>query len=324
MPRTVAKVASLALSGVLILVLAAFGFAVSVIHAPGPAAADTTVVLPRGTNLNAIATLLADHTVIRSAPVFALWVRVSGQGGLLRAGEYRFPAHATGVDVARMLVEGRTLKHRVTIPEGLTSAQALALVTAADALQGDLPRGMAEGALLPETYQYEWGDTRAALVARMQKAMADLTAELWAARDASVTLTAPAQAVTLASIVERETAVADERPLVAGVFLNRLRLGMRLQSDPTVAFALQQLGRADAPLTRDDLEIDSPYNTYRVKGLPPGPIANPGRAALFAVLHPTATNALYFVADGTGGHVFAATLDEHNRNVARFRALRGD
>ena len=324
MPRAVVRVASLALSGVLVLALAGLGVAVSQVHAPGPAAADTTLVLARGLNLGAIAGRLESQGVIANAPIFSLWVRVSGAASRLRAGEYRFPAHVAGVDVARMLTEGRTLKHKLTVPAGLTTPNVLALLANAEALQGEVPREVAEGALMPETYQYEWGDTRAALVARMERGMADLVAELWAKRDLEVALTTAAQAVTLASIIERETARADERPRVAAVFLNRLRMGMRLQSDPTVAYALAQMGRPEAPLTRDDLDIDHPFNTYRVRGLPPGPIANPGRASLVAVLHPIASNDLYFVADGTGGHAFAATLEEHNRNVARLRALRGD
>ncbi len=325
MVRTGLRLLSLAFSLVLALGLAGLALTISAVQAPGPATTDVTVQLPRGSGLNAIASVLETSGVIRSHQLFALWVRASGNDEALRAGEYRFDAGTTGANVARQLIEGRTFKRRLTIPEGLTTERALALVDEAPALQGAAPIGIAEGMLLPETYQYEWGDTRAALVTRMQRAHSELLASLWPDRADGLNLQSPEQAVILASIVERETGVASERPRIAAVFLNRLRLGMRLQSDPTVEYGLKLRGRADGvPLTRDDLETDTPYNTYRIRALPPGPIANPGRAALVAVLHPAATNELYFVADGTGGHAFATTLDEHNRNVARYRAIRGD
>ena len=317
------RLASLALSLVLALALAAFALAISWAHVRGPSTTDTIVALPRGMGLPAIAATLADSGVIRSAPLFALWLRASGGADALRAGEYRIPAGASGADVADTLIRGATYKRRVTIPEGVTTERALAVIAEAPALQGAAPAGLTEGALLPETYQYEWGDTRAALVARMQRAQTDLLAALWQQRAANLPLQTAEQALVLASIVERETGVADERPRIAGVFLNRLRMGMRLQSDPTVEYGLRLRGRPEGQvLTRDDLETETPYNTYRIRGLPPGPIANPGRAAIAAVLQPAATNELYFVADGTGRHAFAVTLEEHNRNVARYRALR--
>jgi UPF0755 protein len=176
--------------------------------------------------------------------------------------------------------------------------------------------------VLPETYAYQWGDSRTALLRRAEAAMATLLAELWAHRAPNLPLDSPGEAVTLASIVERETGLAEERPRVAAVFINRLRRGMRLQSDPTVAYAATGGAVAlDRALSRADLDRDHPYNTYRNPGLPPGPIAAPGREALRAVLNPPATEELYFVADGSGGHAFARTLEEHNRNVARWRDL---
>ena len=221
------------------------------------------------------------------------------------------------------LVAGKTVVHRLTVTEGMTSAEVVAALNAAPDLAGEILKVPEEGSLLPETYHYALGDNRAVLIERMQRAMARLVDELWEARDPALALDDAQQAVVLASVVEKETALADEMPVVAGVFHNRLRQGMRLQADPTVIYALtggkKPLGRA---LRRADLWVESPYNTYRNKGLPPGPIANPGRAALAAVLHPAETDALYFVADGSGGHAFAKTLDEHNRNVARWRAKR--
>ncbi len=319
------RLASLALSLLLALGLAAFGLAVSWSQLRGPSDTERLVVLQRGMSLAAIASSLEQQGVIRNAGLFNLWLRLSGRADELRAGEYRFPAGASGAEVADTLLKGLTYKRRVTVPEGVTTDRALALVAEAAGLQGAAPAGVAEGALLPETYQYEWGDGRAVLVARMQRAQLDLMNSLWPQRAANLPLQSPEQALILASIVERETALAEERPRIAGVFLNRLRMGMRLQSDPTVEYGLRLRGRPEGqPLTRDDLETDTPYNTYRIRGLPPAPIANPGRAAIAAVLQPAATNELYFVADGTGGHAFAVTLEEHNRNVARYRALRAE
>ena len=226
--------------------LAAFGLAVSWSQLRGPAATDTIVVLQRGMGLSAIAASLEREGVIRNAPLFSLWLRFSGQSDALRAGEYRFPPGASGAEVADILLKGLTYKRRLTIPEGVSTERALALVADAPALQGAVPSGIGEGALLPETYQYEWGDARGTLIARMQRAQADLLNALWPQRAPGLPLQSPEQAVVLASIVERETAVADERPRVAGVFLNRLKLGMRLQSDPTVEYGLRLRGRPEA------------------------------------------------------------------------------
>ena len=213
---------------------------------------------------------------------------------------------------------------RLTIAEGITSAEALEEIEHADGLEGAIKETPAEGSLLPETYSFSWGDSREAMVRRMQKAMSETLEALWQARAPDLALETPEEALVLASIVEKETAKAEERPRVAEVFLNRLRHRMRLQSDPTVVYALTHgkgaLGRA---LTHADLNSGSRYNTYLVDGLPPTPIGNPGKASIMAVLHPAAGDDLYFVADGSGGHVFAKTLAEHNHNVARLRQMQG-
>jgi len=290
-------------------------------HEPGPAAADITVVIEHGLGVRAIADKLADTGLITDPLVFAAGVRVYGEERPLQAGEYLFPAGLSMRQIMEQMIAGGTIIHRLTIPEGLTSAEIVALVAAAPDLDGSLPAATpADGSLLPETYFFSRGETRAELLERMRKGMKDALAELWPARDSTVALKSVAEAVILASIVEKETALATERPHVASVFFNRLAQGMPLQSDPTVIYALTggkgPLGRA---LLRADLQVVNPYNTYVNPGLPPGPIANPGRASLQAVLHPDSTKDLYFVADGTGGHAFAATLDQHNKNVAAWR-----
>jgi UPF0755 protein len=214
---------------------------------------------------------------------------------------------------------------RLTVPEGLTSAEVLALVGAAEGLVGELGSPPPEGALLPETYHYGYGDTRAGLIDRMRRAMRDALSEIWAKRLPDLPLGSPEEAAVLASLVEKETAVSSERARIASVFTNRLRRDMRLQSDPTVVFALTQgQGRLERPLRKADLEVDSPYNTYLVKGLPPAPIANPGRAALLAAVRPLATDEFYFVADGSGGHAFARTFKEHQANVRRWRQVQAE
>jgi UPF0755 protein len=289
--------------------------------APGPLEAARDVVIPRGTPAN-IAETLIEAGVIREGWVFVAAAELTRGNGTLHAGELAFPAGASLREVFAILRTARPVQHRLTIPEGLTAAQIAQIVDRADAAIGDTPVPP-EGMTMPETYAYERGATRAALLARAEAAMAKTLAQSWSARDAGSPLTDPRQMLTLASIVERETARPEERPHIAGVFLNRLRLGMRLQSDPTVIYgASGGAGVLDHPLTRAELDADNPYNTYRIAGLPPGPIASPGIAALQAVAHPAVTDDLYFVADGTGGHVFSRTIEEHNRNVARWRSLK--
>ncbi|MGH6919137.1 MAG: endolytic transglycosylase MltG, partial [Geminicoccaceae bacterium] len=229
----------------------------------------------------------------------------------------------TPASVINMLARGETVARRLTVAEGLTVAEVFRLLAETEGLSGELPEPPPEGSLLPETYFYALGDERAALVRRMQRGMRQLLDELWPARVDALPLADREQALILASIVDKETGVAEERGAVAAVFYNRLRRGMRLQSDPTVIYGLTEgNGPLDRELTRADWLHDSPYNTYLIDGLPPGPIGNPGRAALEAVLNPDDVDYLYFVADGSGGHAFGRTLEEHNRNVAKWRRLK--
>ena len=306
-----------------VLAIAGWLYVHSQFDAPGPARDERTVVLPQGLSAFDIADRLEDAGVIDDPLLFVAGLWIEDKQHALKAGEYVFEALIAPRGVMEKLVAGKTVVRRLTVTEGMISVEVVAALNAAPGLEGEIVTVPDEGSLLPETYYYALGDSRAALIERMQHAMARVVDELWSARDPAIGLDDADQAVVLASIVEKETAVADERPMIAGVFLNRLRQGMRLQADVTVIYAVtggkRPLGR---PLSRADLWVESPYNTYRNGGLPPGPIANPGRAALAAVLQPAETDALYFVADGSGGHAFAKTLDEHNRNVARWRAKR--
>ncbi len=309
------------------LLVLAGGFAgyqlVQRVERPGPLAAETTIVIPRGAGLDAIAGQLAEAGIIERAWLFGLVVRLEGRGRGLRAGEYLMPAAISMRETIALLEAGRTVVRRVTFPEGLTSQQLVALLNDTEGLEGSVEAVPPEGSLLPETYHFSLRDSRQALVTRMAEARDAVIAELWPERSEGLPIASPEEAVILASIVEKETGVPEERPLVAGVFLNRLRKGMRLQSDPTVIYGLTNgSGALGRELTRKDLAKANPYNTYTVDGLPPGPIANPGRASLEAVLQPAATEYLYFVADGSGGHVFAKTLDQHNRNVANWRKIK--
>jgi UPF0755 protein len=290
---------------------------------PGPAArhgAETTVILRHGAHLQEIAADLEDQGVVRSASVFIAMAQVTGAAHALKAGEYAFPTRAPLKQVIWMIRNGRIVHHKITIPEGVTSEQAVAILMASPVLVGSVATPP-EGSLMPDTYEVVRGADRASVLRKMMDARDQFLAALWPRRRDNLPFKTPDDAVTLASIVEKETGLAAERPKVAAVFVNRLQKGVRLESDPTIIYGLtrgQPLGHG---IRVSELQSDTPYNTYRIAGLPPTPICNPGRASLAAVLDPPETQDLYFVADGTGGHAFAATLEDHQKNVQRWRQI---
>ena len=287
---------------------------------PGPLQDARALIVPRG-GIGEVADTLAREGVIAGPATFQAAALVTSGDGALHAGELEFPAGASLREVLHILRTAKPIQHLVTIPEGLTAIQVAALLDRTPLLDGAVAVPP-EGSLLPETYAFDRGTTRAALIERATKAMSRMLDRAWAARSPTLPLDSPHDALVLASIVERETAKPEERPRVAAVFLNRLRQGMRLQSDATVAYgASGGTGALDHGLTRSELDSADPYNTYRIPGLPPGPIAMPGAASLRAVTQPMQSNELFFVADGTGGHVFARTQDEHFRNVAHWREV---
>lgn len=289
-------------------------------EAAGPSDRERTVLVPRGAGIRDVAELLRRERIIDTPIVFVGGAFVAGKSSEIKAGEYLFEAGVSMREVLDTLVEGRAIQHVVTVPEGLTSEQIVQRLMESDVLTGEIAEVPPEGTLLPETYKVTRGTTRQQVLARMQAAHKRLVEETWERRAPDLPIKTMGEFITLASIVEKETGKADERTRVAAVFINRINRRMRLQSDPTIIYGLVggkgSLGR---PLTRDDVERPTPYNTYAIDGLPPGPIANPGRASLEAVANPSRTKELYFVADGTGGHVFAATYDQHLKNVARWR-----
>lgn len=310
--------------GGLILILAGVGLMVlaALWLAPGPKAAHgepaTTVVLDRGVRLPQMADRLKAAGVIRSKLTFMIMAKLGG--GSLKAGEYAFKSRENLAGVIADLKAGRVVRHFVTIPEGWTSAMAADAVNTSPVLAGQAPVPP-EGTLLPETYEVRRGDERAKVIERMHEAQAALLADLWPKRRSDLPFKTPEEAVTLASIVEKETGVAAERPRIAAVFINRLKAGMRLESDPTVIYGVAKAPTLGRPITVTDLATATPYNTYQIAGLPPTPIANPGKAAIAAVLNPPVTTELFFVADGSGGHVFASSFAEHQKNVARWREI---
>jgi len=288
--------------------------------APGPLEQPATVLIPKGAGTEEVGRRLADAGVVQGRWLVVVAARLTGLRP--KAGEYLFPAAISAEGALVQMAEGRTVIHKLTIAEGLTVRRVLAEVDGADYLAGEVARPPAEGSLLPETWYLSRDDQRDEVVARMEKAMRQTLDAGWAGRASGLPLKTREEALVLASIVERETALTSERPRVAAVFENRLRRGMRLQSDPTVIYGLSQhWGVLDRPLVHEDLAAAHPWNTYVIDGLPPTPIANPGKASIEAVLHPAATNDLYFVADGSGGHVFATSLEQHNANVARWRKI---
>lgn len=328
---------------IILCALAVAGFATYIgynYEKKGEHSQNVHILIERGDN---IAASLYSNNLIQQPLIFKIITRISGDATQLKAGEYDIPAEASMKDIIAQLVEGQTIERRFTIREGLTSYETIELIKNVENLQGSPTRIPAEGALLPNTYDYQKNDQRDVIIGRMQNAMEELLIELCAlpegvsfdamqdlpCANAPSPLKTAHDVLTLASIVEKETAVPDERERVAGVFLNRLRKNIALQTDPTVIYAITKgehkndgkgpLGRR---LLKKDLAIDSPYNTYKYPGLPPGPIANPGEASLRAVLNPEQHDYIYFVADGSGGHAFARTLTEHNNNVAKWRKIR--
>jgi UPF0755 protein len=295
------------------------------IREPGPLMTDKVLFIAPGTDVPEIIAQLEREGVIDSPMMMNAALVIEGNRAKLKAGEYLFHQHASLRDVIDIVVNGRQILHAITIPEGLTSDQIVQRLKDSDVLAGDVREPPREGTLLPETYKVARGWSRSDLIRKMQDDQRRLVEQVWARRAADLPFRTPHELVTLASIVEKETGKADERPHVASVFVNRLNRRMRLQSDPTIVYGLVggkgTLGRG---ILRSEVDKPTPYNTYAIDGLPPGPIANPGRAALEAVANPSRTSDLYFVADGTGGHVFAETLAQHSANVARWRQIEKD
>ncbi|MGE3876440.1 MAG: endolytic transglycosylase MltG, partial [Parvibaculaceae bacterium] len=289
---------------------------------PGPLADDKIFQVERGGGVLGIAAELEKGGIISSANVFAVAATATGERGRLKPGEYLFKQAMSMRDVMALIVSGKFITYKVTIPEGWTTAQALDRLRDNEVLTGDITLTPAEGQIMPDTYVFQRGETRDNIVKGMMKSSQKLMDELWPQRAGDAPVRTPAEALILASIIEKETGVPDERGRVAAVFANRLRQGMRLQSDPTIIYGITGgKSKLDRPLTRTDIAEATPYNTYRINGLPPGPIANPGKASIAAALAPAKTNDLYFVADGSGGHAFAATLDEHRGNVRKWREI---
>ncbi len=302
---------------------ATFYYGKQVLEAPGPLQQDKIVNIPQRAGKRDIADTLTREGVIDVNPwVFIASVFALKASSELKPGEYAFQKNASLRDVIATMVEGKVVQHAVTIPEGLTSEQIVARLTDNDIFSGTVHEIPREGTLLPETYKFPRGTTRDQAIQRMQQAQKRVVAEIWEHRSPDLPLKTPEQLVTLASIVEKETAKPDERSRVAAVFVNRLKQKIKLQSDPTIIYGLVGgKGTLGRPIKRSEITQPSPYNTYVIEGLPPGPISNPGRASLEAAANPARTRDLYFVADGTGGHTFTETYDQHQKNVAKLRAM---
>jgi UPF0755 protein len=288
----------------------------------GPLKHDMVMTVRSGSGIYAIAQELAENGIITEAFVFSLGIKLFSDTHLMKAGEYSFPAKISNRGIVKLLQTGKTVVHRITLAEGLTSSEIIAQLLLNQGLAGEIPSQISEGTLLPETYYFSKNDQRVNLIKRMQRGLSKVMGELWPNRDTNLPFKSQQEAIILASIVEKETGLLSERAHIAGVFINRLRKRMRLQSDPTVIYGITNgqgiLGR---PLTRSDLLKKNSFNTYTNFGLPLTPITNPGRKSIEAVLHPLKTDDLYFVADGSGGHAFAQTLRQHNQNVSKWRKL---
>lgn len=302
-------------------VIFAAGVAMRLLSGGGPAPKAVEVIVPEGSSLTAAARALEKAGAIRSTRDFLLYARLFGSKAPVRAGEYGIPEGASAGEMLELLQSGRTLQRFVTIPEGMPSILVRERLMAAKLLTGDVPVP-AEGSVLPDSYSYSRGEPRAAVLKRMQEAMAKTLSELWKARKPAAVVKSPREAVILASIVEKETAVPAERRTVAAVYTNRLKQGMKLQADPTTIYPITRGKPLGRRILRSELASANGYNTYAITGLPVGPIANPSRESIAAVLDPSPSRALYFVADGKGGHVFSETLAEHEANRQKWYAIR--
>jgi UPF0755 protein len=308
----------------MLLILALLYFGNNQFKEAGPLDARRSIVIREGYSLSTISNQLEARGIISSELIFRLGVRAYRAQSQMKAGEYAFRPSMSMYDVMQTLRSGKGIVHKVSVPEGLTSFQIMQRIANNKVLVGEMPDVVpAEGSLMPDTYPFQRGLTRKELINEMIRSQNSFLAKVWERRVPGLPISTPEELVILASIVEKETAKADERPHVASVFVNRLNKGMRLQSDPTIIYGIfggkgKPKGR---PIYQSDLKKVTDYNTYQIKALPPGPVSNPGRASLEAVANPSKTQDLYFVADGTGGHVFTATLSEHNANVARWRAF---
>jgi UPF0755 protein len=334
----VSGVTTLAIGAVILAIYVGFEF-----EKTGPKAEAIEFNIPRGAGISSVARDLEQQGIITNPLIFKIAGRITGDASKIKAGEYEIAANAPLKDILQQFVDGKTIARRFTIREGLTSFETVRLINGVEDLSGKITQTPAEGTLLPNTYDYQRGEDRSKIITRLQNIMLSALKSACNIQDETninAIMSAPCKTaptplktvgdiLTLASIVEKETAQADERQTVAGVFLNRLNKGMPLQTDPTVIYAITKgkhkdggkgpLGRR---LLRKDLKIDDPYNTYKYPGLPPGPIANPGKASIEAVINPEENDYIFFVADGTGGHAFARTLKEHNANVAKWRKIR--
>ena len=289
--------------------------------APGPLERETTVIIKPGSSMMSAARQLEKSGVVKSADAFVSRAKIFGASDTIKAGEFVIPSKASNSDILSILTDGKTVQRMVTIPEGMPSIMVYERLMANDQLTGRISIP-AEGSVLPDSYAFDKNEPRAAVLKRMQDAMTKTMAELWPERSGSTMVKTPFEALTLASIVEKETALKSELRMVSGVYSNRLRTGMRLQADPTIIYPITKGKSLGRRIRKSEIRDVNDYNTYAMAGLPKGPIANPSRAAIAAVLNPQKTSAFYFVADGKGGHIFADTLQEHNANVAKWYALR--
>lgn len=290
-------------------------------HASGPSQREVTVVVKSGSGIRLVAKQLQKGGVVKSADAFVNRARIFGASSTIKTGEFLIPAAASNADILSILTGGKTVQRMVAVPEGMPSIMIFDRLMANDMLTGTIPVP-AEGSILPDSYAFEKGESRAAVVLRMQAAMTQVMAELWPKKSADSVVKTQAEALTLASIVEKETSKKSELKTVSGVYSNRLKMGMMLQADPTIIYPMTKGKPLGRRIRQSEIAAVNEYNTYAMVGLPKGPIANPSRAAIEAVLNPAKTEALFFVADGKGGHVFANTLEEHNANVEKWYAIR--